>query len=236
MRIQKIGKLYQLTPRIFPVNCFVYERSNSLLVIDMGVKGFVEEILKLEKKTGKRATTLLLTHAHGDHINGVPAFRQCFPEAKIGISVRDKKIVDGDLSLFADEAQKKIKGGIPKEPIPIDFTFQPGEEIDGLKVVACPGHTPGSVAFLSSEGLLIAGDAFQLSGEIAVAGIIRPFFPFPALATWDAETALVSAKALLELCPELLAVGHGSMLEHPSVEMSHAIEQAERRLKLEKNH
>ncbi|MEO1772290.1 MBL fold metallo-hydrolase [Candidatus Enterococcus ferrettii] len=236
MKVIKKKNLYQLTPAIFPVNCFVYETATSLVVIDMGNKLFIEEVRKLELKTEKKVTVLLLTHAHGDHVNGVAKFKKVFPTVKVGISVRDNKLLEGDFSLLKDEANKKIKGGFPKEPIPIDFMFQPEQEIEGLRIVACPGHTPGSVAFLDNEGVLIAGDALQLCGGIAVAGIVRPLFPFPAFGTWDARTALASAKVLVELQPKLLAVGHGTMLEHPVAEMTQAIRTAERKLQDEKDY
>ncbi|MGM0216016.1 MBL fold metallo-hydrolase [Enterococcus sp. AZ109] len=238
MKILKKRNLYQLTflPAIFPINCFVYEKADSLIVFDMGTTGFVKELVKLEKQTGKTVSTLLLTHAHGDHVNGVPAFRKAFPSVKVGISARDRKLLASDFSLLENEASSKIKGGVPKEEIPVDFIFEPDEEIAGFKIVAVPGHTPGSVAFIDSEGTLIAGDAFQLRCGIAVAGIIRPLFPFPALGTWDAATALVSAKVLAALQPELLAVGHGDMLEHPAAKMEQAIKTAERKLQHEKNH
>ncbi len=238
MKIMKKRNLYQLTflPAIFPVNCFVYEKSDRLIVFDMGMKGFVNEIKKLEEQTGKSVSILLLTHAHGDHVNGVPKFREVFPKVNIGISARDKKLLAGDFSLLATEAPGKIKGGVSKTEIPVDFIFEPGEEIDGLKVIAAPGHTPGSVAFLDENGVMIAGDAFQLRGGIAVAGIIRPLFPFPAFGTWDATTALMSAKKLVEFQPSLLAVGHGDMLENPVSEMQNAIKTAERKLHLEENY
>ncbi|MBO1308597.1 MBL fold metallo-hydrolase [Enterococcus sp. 669A] len=238
MKILKKRNLYQLTfmSAIFPVNCFVYEKSDCLMVFDMGMKGFVNEIKKLEEQTGKSVSTLLLTHAHGDHVNGVPKFREVFPKVKIGISARDKKLLAGDFSLLETEAPGKIKGGVPKAEVPVDFTFEPGEEIAGLKVIAAPGHTPGSVAFLNEDSVMIAGDAFQLWGGIAVAGIVRPLFPFPAFGTWDATTALESARKLVKLEPKLLAVGHGDLLENPTADMHTAIRTAERKLQLEENH
>src|SRR5690606_31675869 len=62
------------------------------------------------------------------------------------------------------------------------------------------------MAFLDTRtGALIAGDAFQTKGGIAVAGQLRPGFPFPALATWHQRTALESAKKLGKHRPSLLA-------------------------------
>jgi hypothetical protein len=75
---------------------------------------------------------------------------------------------------------------------------------------------------------LIAGDAFQTRAGIAVSGVLRPLFPFPAMATWNKQTALNSAAALRALGPSLLAVGHGDALSEPAAAMDRAIETARR--------
>jgi hypothetical protein len=54
---------------------------------------------------------------------------------------------------------------------------------------------------------LIAGDAFQTRGGIAVSGQFQWLFLFPALATWHTVSSLESAIKLTELNPKLLAVG-----------------------------
>ncbi|MNE38306.1 hypothetical protein D3C80_1322000 [compost metagenome] len=56
-------------------------------------------------------------------------------------------------------------------------------------------------------------------------------FPFPALATWNKELALSSAKRLADLKPALLAVGHGEMIENPFDIMMKAIDKADKKIK-----
>lgn len=85
-------------------------------------------------------------------------------------------------------------------------------------------HTPSHIAlFDQRDGTLIAGDAFQGAGGIAVSGTIRPLFPFPAMATWYKLAALQSARRLAALSPSRLAVGHGRVLESPGSSISEAI-------------
>jgi hypothetical protein len=74
---------------------------------------------------------------------------------------------------------------------------------------------------------LIAGDAFQVRGGVAVSGRLKPLFPFPALATWNKESSLESAKKLAHLKPSLLAVGHGNMVQHPQTQLERAIKDME---------
>jgi glyoxylase-like metal-dependent hydrolase (beta-lactamase superfamily II) len=103
----------------------------------------------------------------------------------------------------------------------------PGDRVGSLEVVASPGHTPGHVAYLDTRNRdLIAGDALQTKGGIAVAGVIRPRFPLPALGTWDKATARESAVALRALEPGRLAVGHGDVLDSPADAMAQAIAEA----------
>ena len=87
------------------------------------------------------------------------------------------------------------------------------------------------MAFLDTRsGAMIAGDAFQTRGGIAVSGQIRPLFPFPAMATWCKHTALESAARLRDLRPALLAVGHGPMAVQPAAALDRAIAGVSREL------
>jgi glyoxylase-like metal-dependent hydrolase (beta-lactamase superfamily II) len=102
--------------------------------------------------------------------------------------------------------------------------------------VATPGHTPGSISFLDTRNqALIAGDAMQTRGGIAVSGQVRPFFPFPAFGTWNKELSLESVKKIADLKPSLLAVGHGEMIQNPVPFIQKAIRQAEKKLALTAN-
>jgi glyoxylase-like metal-dependent hydrolase (beta-lactamase superfamily II) len=100
-----------------------------------------------------------------------------------------------------------------------------------LEVVASPGHTPGHIAYFDTrDSTLIAGDALQTRAGLAVSGVVRWAFPFPALATWDAKMALASAERLRALDPARLAVGHGEVLEAPTAAMEQAITEARRKV------
>jgi glyoxylase-like metal-dependent hydrolase (beta-lactamase superfamily II) len=135
--------------------------------------------------------------------------------------------LEGDRTLAADEPQAQVKGFFSKVDWKPDQLLRPGDRFGSLEVVAAPGHTPGQVAFLDlRDRSLIAGDAFQTRGGIAVSGVIRPLFPFPALATWHKPTALITARTLRALGPARLAVGHGDVLEAPTAAMDAALEAA----------
>ncbi|MNS84081.1 putative metallo-hydrolase YflN [compost metagenome] len=174
----------------------------------------------------------MLTHAHDDHVGALDKLKEALPEAKVLISTRDARLFEGDRSLDPGESTEKIRGSVPsKMKTRPDVLLKQGDMVGSMRVIASPGHTPGSIALLDSRsGALIAGDAFQVRGGFAVAGQLSPLFPFPAWGTWSSSTSLRSAQKLRDLAPSLLAVGHGEMVENPVPAMDRAIRGAARKL------
>lgn len=235
MKIVQEGALYQLSfmPRLFPVNCYLIEEQDSLTLIDCALPYSAGGILKAAQQIGKPIRTILLTHAHSDHVGALDALKQALPAAVVCLSARDARLLQGDRSLDPGEPQSPIRGSVPaKVRTQPDRLLQDGDRIGALQAIAAPGHTPGLMAFLDVRSrALIAGDAFQLRGGIAVSGKLVPWFPFPALATWHPGVALKTAIRLAALEPSLLAVGHGSFLRQPLRAMEQAIVEAEANLK-----
>jgi glyoxylase-like metal-dependent hydrolase (beta-lactamase superfamily II) len=231
MKITTHGQLHQLSfmPRVFPVNCYLVEEEDGLTLIDCAMPFSAKGILAAAEKLGQPIRRIVLTHAHGDHVGALDRLKQELPEAEVMISARDARLLAGDTSLQADEPQFPIKGDVPKKiATRPDRLLQDGDRIGSLTVHAAPGHTPGMLAFLDTRsGALIAGDALQTHGGVAVSGTLMPWFPFPAIATWHKPLALESARKLLALRPALLAVGHGKLLANPQPAMQHAVERAE---------
>ncbi|VDG19656.1 MBL fold metallo-hydrolase [Lactobacillus brevis] [Lactiplantibacillus mudanjiangensis] len=226
-------QLIQLTvlPHLFPVNCYVWEGPTALTIIDMGTPQFVPALKRLVDQTGKPIKQLLLTHAHADHVNGVPAFRRAFPHAQVGISERDAALLAGNFTLQPNEDPQAIQGGFAKVTIKTDFTFTGGDRIDDWQLLNTPGHTPGSLSFFQpDQRIVIVGDAWQIKGGLAVAGDVRWRFPFPGKATWSPATAVQSAHQLIDLHPQLLAVGHGSMMPTPTMAMQQTLQRMEAHL------
>ena len=192
---------------------------------------FIPAILAAAREIGAPITRIALTHAHGDHVGALDDLHAALPDADVLITARDARFLTGDLSLDPDEPQVKPRGQWVARSTRPTRTLAPGDRVGSLEVVAAPGHTPGHIAFLDTrDGTLIAGDAFQTRGGIAVSGTVRPLFPFPAMGTWHKPTALASARALRALNPSRLAVGHGVVLDKPLAAMDRAIAVAERKL------
>jgi glyoxylase-like metal-dependent hydrolase (beta-lactamase superfamily II) len=214
---------------LFPINCYLVTDEDGLTLVDSTVSSPADQVEQLAREIGTPLRRLALTHAHGDHVGGVAAMRERFPSLEISIGERDARLLSGDKSLDPDEPQTPVKGFFNKAEWRLDRVLKPGDRVGSLEVVPAPGHTPGQVAFLDvRDRALIAGDAFQTRGGLAVAGVVRPLFPFPALATWHKPTALATAKTLRGLNPSRLAVGHGDVLESPGAPLDRALEKAER--------
>lgn len=234
MRITRHGAfLTQLTqlPRVLPVNSYLVREDDGLTLVDAGLPGGERAILDAASALGLPITRIVLTHAHADHLGSLSALRPLLPTAELSASARDARFLAGDMTLAPDEQQGKLRGSYQQIAAPIDRTLADGDQVGSLRVVASPGHTPGHIALLDPrDGTLIAGDALQTRGGIAVAGTLRWRFPLPALATWHRPTALASARRLRELRPTRLAVGHGDPLEQPLAALDAAIDEAARAL------
>jgi glyoxylase-like metal-dependent hydrolase (beta-lactamase superfamily II) len=237
MKITKNETTYQLSflPHIFPVNCYLIEEEKELTLIDCALPYSYKAILQTANKIKKPITRIVLTHAHDDHIGSLDKLKEALPQAAVMISKRDAKLLRGDRKLEDHEDNTPVRGGVPAagaiQTIP-DHLVEDGDQIGSLRVILTPGHTPGSISLLDKRNShLIAGDALQTRGGVAVSGDTRPWFSFPAMATWNNKTALTSAITIKNTHPTLLAVGHGKMLEHPDEILTKAIHRATQKWK-----
>lgn len=230
MRVTRLTPhLIQLTryPVAFPMNCYLVLEDDGLTLVDSTMSSPADDVARLVAQVGKALRRVALTHAHGDHAGGVAGVRSRFPGVEVSIGERDAPLLAADLTLRSGEPQTPVKGFFAKIDWKPDRVLKPGDRVGSLEVAPAPGHTPGHLAFLDSrDRSVIAGDAFQTRGGMAVSGVLRPLFPFVALATWHKPTALATAIALRDLKPSLLAVGHGRALNEPAQAMDRAIDTA----------
>ena len=115
------------------------------------------EMVALLKDTGWPVRAVYLTHAHIDHVEGIPAVRR-FTEAPIYLHPMDQVIYD-----HAEESAAMFGILIDAPLPPPDVPLVPGEFVpvgaQKLEVRLAPGHAPGHVIFHSrSEGFALVGD------------------------------------------------------------------------------
>jgi glyoxylase-like metal-dependent hydrolase (beta-lactamase superfamily II) len=210
------------------VNAYLVAEDDGLTVVDTTIKGGGKHIIKTAQALGQPIVRIALTHAHADHIGGVDELVAALPGVEVLISSRDAPLMTkADMSLRPGEPQDKLRGGYPGTKTAPTATFEPGERIGSLEVIAAPGHTPGHVAFLDTrDRTLLCGDAYTTLGGVATSAKANPRFPLAAMATWSRATELASAKALRALDPTRLAPGHGKIVEAPGAAMDAAIAKA----------
>jgi glyoxylase-like metal-dependent hydrolase (beta-lactamase superfamily II) len=122
------------------------------IVVDPSIES--EDVLRQIEARGLRIQRILLTHAHIDHILMVKPFHDR-TGAPVWLNAEDRFLYDRGL----DQADQM--GMIWPGTAPIAHWITDGEEVGipgiAVRAVRTPGHSPGSVTFVTEEGL-IAGD------------------------------------------------------------------------------
>ena len=144
---------------LFQENCWVIgsRRTREGIVVDPGDEP--ERILELARDLGVNVKLIVNSHAHVDHILGVPAVQRATGARFL--------LHPGDTAIARTAAQTAARwlGYTPEPPPDADAPLHDGDvvEVEGLqlKVVHTPGHTPGSVCFYT-DGLLFSGDTLFL--------------------------------------------------------------------------
>jgi glyoxylase-like metal-dependent hydrolase (beta-lactamase superfamily II) len=154
-----------------PYNPIVVNTSGKLVVIDTGtgeaaferskgVTGQVQANLKAAGIDRNAVDMVIISHFHGDHINGLitPDKKLAYPNAEVLVPAGDWKYFmdDGEMSRATSERMKTVFAGARTvfDAIGRKVTqYEPGKEIaPGITAVATPGHTPGHASHIIASG------------------------------------------------------------------------------------
>jgi len=189
-------KIVQIPNGQFVENCYLVtdEASRECVVIDPGEEAGL--ILRRITEAGVRTVAIWVTHAHLDHVMGVPRLSR-ETGAPIYLHPADRELYDHVI-------QQGLAFGIRVESLPPpDREFVPGETVRvgtvGFTVRHAPGHSPGSVC--------LVGDGVVFTGDVLFAGSIgRTDLPGA-----DFDTLIRSIERELLVLPDSTMVysGHG---------------------------
>jgi len=223
--VQETKNLFRLT-RFGMINCFLVREDDGFTLVDTGLAGSAPGIRDAAQRMGVPICRIVLTHAHIDHLGSLDALAREYPRMEFAVGQRESRLLRKDFSLDAGESGKKLLG-FPGAKLPPTILLNDGDRVGSLQAIFSRGHTPGHMAYLDvRDGSLIAGDAFTTQMGVIAAGVLKFYFPFPRLFSWNREYAAESAKKLRNLKPARLAVGHGKTIESPLAAMDEAIELA----------
>ena len=161
-------KVVPVTP--FEQNCSVLwcERSRKAAVVDPG--GDLERVLAVLDAEGLQLEKILLTHGHLDHAGATAELAR-----RGGLPIEGPE--EGDRFWIEQMPQQaKMFGFAHGENFEPTRWLHDGDTVtvgdETLKVLHCPGHTPGHVVFFHEGG------RFAIVGDVLFAGSIgRTDFP-----------------------------------------------------------
>ena len=137
-------------------NCSIFgdEQTREALVVDPGDE--IAQILEVLERHGLTVKSIVITHAHIDHIGGAQKLKQA-TGAPVYMNLNDS-----ELQRMLD-AQATWLGMPPVEQVEIDVPVKDGDKLlvgaSEIQVLHTPGHTQGSISlFMPGEGKLVAGD------------------------------------------------------------------------------
>ena len=202
---------------------FLVEGESGLALVDVGWAGAYRPLLSAIEQLGRKpadVATIVLTHAHPDHVQGVARMRELTGARVLAHPAEHAWLRAGRVPAEGRSGTAgRLLDRLPKlhwTPFAPDGALNDGELIagaGGLRAIHTPGHSPGHLAFLHEPtATVFVGDALFHRGSLALG---------PAALAADPA---VRAESLRALPSSLAAVGfaHGPALSGAEVDVFRA--------------
>jgi glyoxylase-like metal-dependent hydrolase (beta-lactamase superfamily II) len=144
----------------FAENAYIVRRSGARDAVAVDPGAAAPEMLRTVKADGLDIVAIVLTHAHVDHVEGLPAIREA-TGAPIWMHPADQP-------LYERAAQQAAMFGMRVGDLPdVDHDLSHGQtlELAGVRfeVRHVPGHSPGHVILhIAEAGVALVGDVIFL--------------------------------------------------------------------------
>ncbi len=169
---------------------------------------------------------ILLTHIHLDHAGAVGEIAAAFPETPVicHASARPhlidpEKLQVGTIKTLGETG--RAYG--PISPVPPERLVDADQvSAEGLKAIPTPGHATHHVSFLTSDGILFAGEA----GGVNIAFSENDIYMRPATPPqFKLETTVASIDRLIDTDPAAICYGHLGKRAHAGFLLRRQIDQ-----------
>jgi glyoxylase-like metal-dependent hydrolase (beta-lactamase superfamily II) len=196
------------------INVYLISTPQGPVLVDSAAPGMFRWLVKSLRKLGiapEQLAGVIVTHFHIDHVGTAMALQKCgvpvyalSTEIPIMMGDAPHSGYGGTAGNFLLMAEQLVFGKLSFRGVQ---SLSAGQKIFGTewRVVAAPGHTPGSLALYNEN----TGDL--LSGDTLVSDFGCPRANL-SLFTADRERLIESALNLMNLEPKYIHPGHGKTL------------------------
>lgn len=169
-----LGANFRPTPPRISVNCFLIRTGDRIALVDTGsadsmgpTLGRLPEVMSAAGVSSADIDTVLLTHMHPDHSNGLTSKdgERRFRNAELVVSELDVRHWHDDAARARANERQQLRyfdwARFQFKPYSDSWRNASGEVFPGVTAIPAPGHTPGHTAYLiasGSDSMLIWGD------------------------------------------------------------------------------
>lgn len=144
-------KVEFVTNSVFSSRTYILsdDGSDEVWLVDCG------DVDKVLEHLGDRSVQgVLLTHAHFDHLYGLPSLLELFPNVAIYTNEWGKKALSDDKLNMSRYHECPIRIDCPNVQV-----LKDGDKVCGFDVLETPGHNPSSICY-ANDMMIFTGDAW----------------------------------------------------------------------------